>query len=80
MSVCGRPCEGHHEEIIRICSGSHNALNNLHHTICINCTPPPSYHNINLPPDHPANLISERGAPPSYDEVIDPNGNYYFHK
>ncbi|XP_015122193.1 uncharacterized protein LOC107044706 [Diachasma alloeum] len=41
----------------------------------ISYTPPPSYHNINLPPGHPANLIGadDRGAPPSYEEVIDPN-------
>ncbi|XP_011315496.1 uncharacterized protein [Fopius arisanus] len=39
----------------------------------ISCTPPPSYHNINLPLGHPANLIGDRGAPPSYEEVIDPN-------
>lgn len=38
------------------------------------CTPPPSYHNINLPLGHPSTLTNERGAPPSYEEAIDPNG------
>jgi len=38
------------------------------------CTPPPSYHNINLPVGHPSALIHESGAPPSYEEAIDPNG------
>ncbi|KYN22731.1 PREDICTED: uncharacterized protein LOC105147300 isoform X1 [Acromyrmex echinatior] len=37
------------------------------------CTPPPSYHNINLPLGHPSTLTNERGAPPSYEEAIDPN-------
>ncbi|XP_012525989.1 uncharacterized protein LOC105830874 isoform X2 [Monomorium pharaonis] len=37
------------------------------------CTPPPSYHNINLPFGHPSTLTNERGAPPSYEEAIDPN-------
>ncbi|XP_043278538.1 transmembrane protein 272-like [Venturia canescens] len=44
-----------------------------HHVTAISCTPPPSYHNINLPPGHPAVLINDRGAPPSYEDVIDPN-------
>lgn len=73
MSVHGGSYEGHQDEIRRMNSGPHNHHHHHHHTICISCTPPPSYHNINLPPDHPANLINERGAPPSYDEVIDPN-------
>lgn len=38
------------------------------------CTPPPSYHNINLPLGHPSTLTNERGEPPSYEEAIDPNG------
>lgn len=38
------------------------------------CTPPPSYHNINLPLGHHSTLPSDRGAPPSYEEAIDPNG------
>lgn len=42
----------------------------------ISCTPPPAYHTINLPPGNPANLINTRGAPPSYEEVIDRNGNF----
>lgn len=40
------------------------------------CTPPPSYHNINLPLGHPSTLTNERGAPPSYEEAIDPNGMF----
>lgn len=40
------------------------------------CTPPPSYHNINLPLGHPSTLTNERGAPPSYEEAIDPNGTF----
>lgn len=36
-------------------------------------TPPPSYHNINLPLGHPSTLTNDRGAPPSYEEAIDPN-------
>ncbi|XP_015600520.1 uncharacterized protein LOC107270219 [Cephus cinctus] len=39
----------------------------------IGCIPPPSYHNINLPLGHPSVLASDRGAPPSYEEAIDPN-------
>lgn len=39
------------------------------------CTPPPAYHNINLPLEHLAISASDRGAPPSYEEAIDPNGN-----
>lgn len=42
--------------------------------IQISCNPPPSYHNINLPIGHPSILASDRGAPPSYEEAIDPNG------
>ncbi|OXU31593.1 hypothetical protein TSAR_010255 [Trichomalopsis sarcophagae] len=39
-----------------------------------NSTPPPLYHNINLPPDQPSiSGISDRGAPPSYEEALDPN-------
>jgi len=38
------------------------------------CAPPPSYHNINLPVGHPSALVHESGAPPSYEEAIDPNG------
>lgn len=49
-----------------------------HHITAISCTPPPSYHNINLPPGHPAVLVNDRGAPPSYEEVIDPNGTNFF--
>lgn len=56
----------------------HHHHQHHHHTIALNCTPPPAYHNINLPPGHPANLINDRGAPPSYDEVIDPNGKFHF--
>lgn len=37
-------------------------------------TPPPSYHNINLPLGHQSTLTNDRGAPPSYEEAIDPNG------
>ncbi|XP_012261875.1 transmembrane protein 272-like [Athalia rosae] len=37
------------------------------------CNPPPSYHNINLSIGHSSILASDRGAPPSYEEVIDPN-------
>jgi hypothetical protein len=33
--------------------------------------PPPSYHSV---PD----TSSERGAPPSYDEAIDPQGSLYW--
>ncbi|KOC65821.1 hypothetical protein WH47_10283 [Habropoda laboriosa] len=40
-------------------------------SIC--CTPPPSHHNINLPLPHPSTLTNDRGAPPSYEEAIDPN-------
>ncbi|XP_043519835.1 uncharacterized protein LOC122533825 [Frieseomelitta varia] len=36
-------------------------------------TPPPSYHNINLPLGHPSTLTNDCGAPPSYEEAIDPN-------
>ncbi|XP_020278421.1 uncharacterized protein LOC109852048 [Pseudomyrmex gracilis] len=36
------------------------------------CTPPPSYPTINVPLAHSA-MINERGAPPSYEEAIDPN-------
>lgn len=43
------------------------------HIIPITCNPPPSYHNINLPIGHPSVLASDRGAPPSYEEAIDPN-------
>ncbi|EZA58705.1 hypothetical protein DMN91_009255 [Ooceraea biroi] len=39
------------------------------------CTPPPSYHNINLPVGHPSVLVHESGAPPSYEEAIDPNAS-----
>jgi len=42
------------------------------------CTPPPSYHNINLPLGHPSTLTNERGAPPSYEEAIDPNGMLFY--
>ena len=38
------------------------------------CTPPPAYHNINLPLEHLSISASDRGAPPSYEEAIDPNG------
>lgn len=42
-----------------------------------NSIPPPLYYNINLPPDQPSTSgISDRGAPPSYEEAIDPNGIY----
>lgn len=41
-------------------------------------TPPPSYRNINLPLGHPSTLTNERGAPPSYEEAIDPNGIYIY--
>lgn len=37
------------------------------------CTPPPAYHNINLPLEHLTISASDRGAPPSYEEAIDPN-------
>ncbi|XP_063981993.1 uncharacterized protein LOC135165018 [Diachasmimorpha longicaudata] len=41
----------------------------------ISCTPPPSSHNINLLPGHPANFVgADRGAPPSYEQVIDSTG------
>ncbi|XP_017885251.1 uncharacterized protein LOC108628076 [Ceratina calcarata] len=36
-------------------------------------TPPPSYHNINFPLGHPSTLTNDRGAPPPYEEAIDPN-------
>ncbi|KZC04606.1 PREDICTED: uncharacterized protein LOC107190629 [Dufourea novaeangliae] len=38
-------------------------------------TPPPSYSNINLPLGHSSTSQepNERGAPPSYEEAIDPN-------
>ncbi|CAK9824146.1 hypothetical protein ANTRET_LOCUS2361 [Anthophora retusa] len=36
-------------------------------------TPPPSHYNINLPLAHPSTLTNDRGAPPSYEEAIDPN-------
>ena len=38
------------------------------------CTPPPAYHNINLPLEHLSISASDRAAPPSYEEAIDPNG------
>lgn len=38
------------------------------------CNLPPSYHNINPPVGHPSVLNNDRGAPPSYEEAIDPNG------
>lgn len=41
---------------------------------CCTVLPPPPYHNINLPLGHPSTLTNERGAPPSYEEAIDPNG------
>lgn len=37
-------------------------------------TPPPLCHNINLPLGHPSTLSNDCGAPPSYEEAIDPNG------
>ncbi|XP_014474680.1 PREDICTED: uncharacterized protein LOC106744429 isoform X2 [Dinoponera quadriceps] len=40
---------------------------------CCTVLPPPPYHNINLPLGHPSTLTNERGAPPSYEEAIDPN-------
>lgn len=46
------------------------------HVMHISCTPPPSYHNINAASGYPVVFVNDRGAPPSYEEVIDPNGEY----
>lgn len=37
-------------------------------------TPPPLYHNLRGT-NQPATSNSENGAPPSYEEAINPNGN-----
>lgn len=55
----------------------HPSCNLIRQIGYVPCTPPPSYPNINLPPGHPANLINDRGAPPSYEEVIDRNGIFF---
>lgn len=43
-------------------------------------TPPPLHFNLNLPLYQPTLTgISDRGAPPSYEEAINPNGiSFYF--
>ncbi|KAG8038737.1 hypothetical protein G9C98_000292 [Cotesia typhae] len=70
-------CESRNDEIQNInpvaTVQGHPSCNSVRQIGYVPCTPPPSYHNINLPPGHPANLISDRGAPPSYEEVIDRN-------
>ena len=41
-------------------------------------TPPPLYYNIHLSHNQPSvSGVSDRGAPPSYEEAIDPNGLYF---
>ncbi|XP_076245405.1 uncharacterized protein LOC143185955 isoform X2 [Calliopsis andreniformis] len=37
------------------------------------CTPPPSCHSINFPLSSRFTLSNDRGAPPTYEEAIDPN-------
>ncbi|XP_034933650.1 transmembrane protein 272-like [Chelonus insularis] len=58
-------------------SDSNNIINNTNIPSIIvpniTCPPPPPYPTINLPPGHPASIINDRGAPPSYEEVIDRN-------
>lgn len=41
-------------------------------------TPPPLYHNLRGT-NQPATSNSENGAPPSYEEAINPNGNIFHH-